>query len=202
MSQTTRIELDHGVVVTESPLLRVETEDRYGHVPGLPDDELASIEELERWVFLQDWGPILALPKPKRTCSIKPTRDETGDLDWGAFGTVDFLRDRRPFDRMWTEAQELRRSIRDARIMYEVLADRVKDSRKYVVLGLLRSGVIDLDQVADTDMLAMARWHLRVQELRQQLRDLFDRQQAGGGGSSPSSSSQLGCAARVSSVVE
>jgi hypothetical protein len=59
---------------------------RYGSVPGLDDEELASPEELERQVLLEEWGPVLALPVRGRRNPIQPVIDENGGLDWGAFG--------------------------------------------------------------------------------------------------------------------
>jgi hypothetical protein len=54
--------------VPVSPLLAEERMNRYGSVPGLDDEELASPEELERQVFMQEWGPVLRLPERGRKC--------------------------------------------------------------------------------------------------------------------------------------
>jgi hypothetical protein len=64
----------------------------YGSVQDLDDDELADPDELERQVYLEEFGPILALPVRGRKSQFRPSVDETGVVDWGAFGTVDFER--------------------------------------------------------------------------------------------------------------
>ena len=71
MTQT--YETHEGIVVPESVLVKVERADKYGRVPGLEDEELADPDELERQAFRRDWAPILALPKPVRECSIRPS---------------------------------------------------------------------------------------------------------------------------------
>ena len=48
--------------VPVSALLHEERRNRYGSVPGLDDEELADPAELERQVYLQEFGPVLALP--------------------------------------------------------------------------------------------------------------------------------------------
>ena len=62
--------------VPATALLSEHLKNRYGSVRGLDDEELATPEELERQVFLEEWGPILALPVRGRTCAITPTMDE------------------------------------------------------------------------------------------------------------------------------
>ncbi len=89
--------IEDGVVVAESTLIRVERDTGYGSVPGLDDKELADPAELERQVILAEWGPILAIPITWDRPVIRPSIDEDGELDWGAFGTVDFYRLKPPF---------------------------------------------------------------------------------------------------------
>ena len=64
MDNESIIEISHGVEVPESVLLRRELVNKYGSVPGLDDSELADPDELERQVFVQEFGPLLALPVP------------------------------------------------------------------------------------------------------------------------------------------
>ena len=52
--------------VPVSPLLAKHRKSRYGSVPGLSDEELASPEELERQAMREQWGAILALPVRRR----------------------------------------------------------------------------------------------------------------------------------------
>ena len=64
--------------VPVSPRLCKERRNRYGSVPGLDDEELASPEELERQVFMEEWWPVLRLPVRHRKSPIRPTIDEDG----------------------------------------------------------------------------------------------------------------------------
>ena len=52
-----------GRMATQTPVrLRRERGNRYGSVEGLSDDELADPDELERVVYMEEYGPILRLP--------------------------------------------------------------------------------------------------------------------------------------------
>jgi len=63
---------ENSIVVPESALLKVEQGVSYGSVPGLDDDELADPAELERWMMIQEWGPILVLPVRDQQGGIRP----------------------------------------------------------------------------------------------------------------------------------
>ena len=80
MEEETSFVVVDGVVVPESALLRRERGTRYGSVPGLPDEELADPEELERQVYLEAFGPVLALPVDTRPADIVPAVDEIGGV--------------------------------------------------------------------------------------------------------------------------
>jgi hypothetical protein len=54
--------VEQGIVVPESVLSRQNAADRYGDVPGLNDEEFADPAELERQVYLEGLGPVLAIP--------------------------------------------------------------------------------------------------------------------------------------------
>ena len=125
----------YGPVVPERP-------DRYGRVPGLDDEEMADPAELERWVRFQEWGPILMLPVKKRQRWIQPTVDESGHLDWGAFGTVDFERLYGKFDKARYKADKLREELDSQLIMLSMLMERVPGRAKFIVLKYLNMGVI------------------------------------------------------------
>ena len=166
------IETENGIVVPASVLGMVERETGYGSVPGLDDDELADPAELERWVMLQEWRPILALPVQRRRCDIRPEVDESGRLDWGAFGTIDFDRLRPAFDKVRYKMDRLREELRDAVIMLSVITDRLPGRSKYMVLKHLRMGVIDVDHIINGDMRAIAKWFLRTRRLRKEIEEL------------------------------
>ena len=166
------VQTEDQVVVPESALLRIERSVGYGSVPGLDDDELADAEELERWVMMQEWGPILALPVRHHRGGIRPEVDESGYIDWGAFGTIDFDRLTPPFDRARYKADKLREELKDAVIMLSIVMERVQSNSKYVVLKYLRMGLIDFEHIVDGDMRGVAKWYLRVRRLREQISEL------------------------------
>ena len=138
---------------------------RYGTVPGLTLEELADPEELERQVFVQEWGPVLSLPVRGRGCPIQPNIDEFFGVDWGAFGTVDFERSMPAFDKARYKADRLKEELRDVIIMMETLSDRLPKA-KALVLKYLDMGIIDLDHIEDFDMYQMARLYLRAKRLQ------------------------------------
>ncbi len=162
---------EEDIVVPESALLSVERDSGYGSVPGLEDEELASPAELERQAFLAEWGPILALPCKGFNGCIRPIVDEFGHLDWGAFGTVDFLRLREPFDKARYKADKLQEPLQWALIMLGMVQERLSSPAKLQVLARIYSGA-DLDDVEGENEHAYARWHLRVRNLRDQIREL------------------------------
>jgi len=101
MDEQTSFGIYEGIVVPESPLLIRQRTNRYGSIEGLPDEELADPEELERQYLKQKVAPVLALPERKaRKGWIRPNIDEDGKIDWGAFGTVDFDKYKPKFDKM------------------------------------------------------------------------------------------------------
>ena len=102
------MKISEGIEVPESVLLRREKKNKYGTVPGLDNDELANLDELERMVYQQEFGPVLALPVKFEGSVIRPEINEEGHVDWGAFGTVGFDRYRGEFDKVKYKADKLR----------------------------------------------------------------------------------------------
>ena len=160
-----------GVVVPESALRRAKKRSSYGSVPGLDDEELADPDELERQMWREEFGPVLALPVRGKRSAIQPAIDESGGVDWGAFGTVDFDRSMPAFDKARYKADKLREQLGDVLIMFEIVRERLPRVRA-LVLKYVRMGIIDLDHIVNDDMLALARLHLRARKLRQQIRAL------------------------------
>jgi hypothetical protein len=152
--------------------VRVERPTGYGSVPGLEEEELADPEELERQVFIQEWGPILALPVMGRRGGFHPVRDESGHLDWGAYGTVDFERLYGSFDKALYKADKLREELRSVLIRLSMIEERLPGNAKYQVLKYLDMGIIDFDHIVNEDMQAFARRRLQAKRLQQEIRDL------------------------------
>lgn len=157
--------------VLESAWLRVQHQRGYGTVPDLGDDELASPAELERQVALAEWEPILDLPFEAPRSAIRPHIDESGHLDWGAFGTVDFEKLYPRFDKAQFKADKLQEQLRWALIMFSMVQERLSVQARLDVAARIRAGV-DLDDFDDMDEHAYARWYLRARNLRSQIREL------------------------------
>ena len=166
------------IVVPESALLRVERDSGYGSVPGLDDEELASPAELERQAFLAEWGPILALPCKGFNGGIRPIVDEFGHLDWGAFGTVDFLRLREPFDKARYKADKLQEQLRYDLIMLELVRERVSPQARGWVRQVALCDQADVDDIDNYNEWAYARWLRRIRYRSEEIRELreFSRQ--------------------------
>ena len=165
---TQELETYQGIVVPESVLVKLEGEDKYGCVAGLDDRELADPDELERQAFKKEWEPILALPKPARRCGIRPSIDEDGKPDWGAFATVDFERYRGGLSSGQHKVEQLRGQLKDKLIMLAIVKERLPGNAR-LVLEYLRMGIIGLEHMANDDMLAAARLYLQARQLQKKL---------------------------------
>ena len=173
MYEQAKMVLYEDVVVAESGLLQRERKDMYGSVPGLDDSELANPDELERQVYKQELAPILALPIQGKKYSIRPAIDEDGSFDWGAFGTVDFEQ-MYPFNKVLYKADKLREQLKNVSILYTIVKERIKTMEKYTVLKYLERGFIELEHIADNDMRALGRLHLRIRRLRKEIAELHE----------------------------
>ena len=122
--------------------------------------------------FMMDWGPIMELPVKSQRGKIRPAIDERGQLDWGAFGTVDFERLREPFDIARYKADMLQAELRHNVLMLETLAGRVPVEAQIRILELGRTGRLDLDDIGDADEWLFARRYLRIKRLRNGIREL------------------------------
>ncbi len=168
-----------GGIVTPAAALREEQRrTQYGTLADLPDEELADPEELERVVYKEIWWPILRLPQQRWECPIRPNMDEDGRVDWGAFGTVDFDSYRPPFSKLRYKAQQLKERLKDMVITCEMIGDRIPGRAKYQVLKLVRTGVLDTDDIAHEDMRRLALKYLEVLRLRQEIQELQERSRA------------------------
>jgi hypothetical protein len=172
MDSETNLITDGGLVVPESCLLRRQGGKKYGSVAGLDDSELADPDELERQVLRQEFGPVLALPVKPGKGGIRPEVDESGSVEWGAFGSVDFDRYRSGFDRARYKADRTREQLKDLLIMFSIVSDRMKAEAKYLVLKYLRMGIIGLEHIVNDDMRALARLYLRAKRLQKKITEL------------------------------
>jgi hypothetical protein len=155
-------------VVVATPALVPLRPNRYGSIPDLPDEELASPEELERLVFLREWGPVLDLPV-RGGNPIKPNIDEYFGVDLGAFATVDFERTMSQPNRARYRVEKLKEERRDVLITLEMVKRRVPGRAKYKVLEYVRKGILDLGDILSFDMYQLALLDLRVRRLANEI---------------------------------
>jgi hypothetical protein len=172
MDSESRFEIGQDIEVPESVLLRRDQVNKYGSVPGLDDSELADPDELERLVFMQEFGPVLALPVKGGKSWIEPVVDESGGVDWGAFGSVDFERYSGAFDKVRYKADKLKEQKKDLLIIASIVKERLPGKAKYMVIKYLKMGIIGLEHIVNADMLALARLYLRIERLRGEIRQL------------------------------
>ncbi len=175
MKQATKFEVYDGVEVAESPLIRRERSNPYGSVPGLDDEELLDTTELERLFIRQELGPILDLPFKTKRGWIKPTVNEDGKVDWGAFATADFERMRPKFDKVRYKTEKLREELANQRIMLEMISEKIKTKVKYEVIKYVSKGILDLGDISDFNMYCLAERCLRAERLQRQIIELEEK---------------------------
>jgi len=159
----------------KKPRIKVEVirDTGYGSVPGLDDDELADPAELLRQIAIEQWGPILELPVEPVKSLIRPTIDERGNLDWGAFGTVDFER-LFPFDKYQYAIDQLKKRLRDVLLVFEMVQERLSAKSKLEVFGHLKTGK-DIDELKDENKFFWARRYLQIKWIREEIRRIRER---------------------------
>ena len=172
MTEQARFVVNEGVVVPESALLRRERKNKYGSVPGLDDEELADPDELERQVIRKELGPILVLPGKARHGGIRPAIDESGGVDWGAFGTVDFDQYRPGLDKARYKADKLGEERKNLLIRLSVVKERLPGEAKELVLKHLRAGIIEFEHIVNEDVLAFTKLWFRAERIRKQIAEL------------------------------
>ncbi|MFH1613800.1 MAG: hypothetical protein ABIG61_01770 [Planctomycetota bacterium] len=163
--------IEDGVEVAAPVVLKVQRPDRYGKVEGLPDEELADPDEIERCVLRAGLEPVLLLPIPKSKW-YSPAWDTHTDVDFNAFASVDFDRLRPEFDKARYKADKLKEQLRDVLITFAMLNERVKKKVKYKLLKLVRIGRIEADQIKDWDMWQLAKYYMRAVRLCEEIRRL------------------------------
>lgn len=173
MNEQTSFGICDGVVVPESPLRRTQRPNPYGSVEGLPDEELADPDELERLYWIEEFAPVLALPEKKaRRSWIRPNIDEDGRIEWGAFGTVDFDRYRPKFYKMLYKADWLAEEVANQCLMMETISARIRTVAKYKVIEYVKNGILDIGDIVDFDMYLLAERYMRTRRLIREIAEL------------------------------
>jgi hypothetical protein len=145
---------------------------KYGVVPGLEEDELASPAELERVCYQELWGPILLIPCKK---SYSPGWDVKAGADYNAFASVDFDRMRPEFDKARYVRDKLWEEVKGLMIKMKILSERIKDIRKYKVLRLVGKGHLDADDIQNWDMWQLAVMYKRALRIRKNITRLEEK---------------------------
>ena len=159
----------------KTPRIKVEIlrDTGYGSVPGLDDDELASPAELLRQIALEQWGLMFEIPVEPVKSFIRPTIDERGNLDWGAFGTIDFDR-LFPFDKKRYVIDQLKKRLREVLLMFDMVRERLSAEARFEVLEYLKAGK-DIDDLKDENEFFWARRYLQVKRIREEIRQIRSR---------------------------
>ena len=147
--------------------VEVLRETGYGSVPDMDDSELAGPGELMRIIALEQWGSILELPVEPVKSHIRPTIDERGNLDWGAFGTVDFDR-MFPFDKSRYVLDLLREELRIVLIAFDVLKERLSVDERLEVIRHVDMDK-DIDLLENWDQWFLAKRYLQAKGIRRQI---------------------------------
>lgn len=145
----------------------------FGSVPGLDDDELADYGELLRQVMTEQLGPLLDIPVKKRGRFVKPTIDENGHLDYGAFGTVDFEK-MFPFNKNLYKLDRLRDELKNILIMFDMVKEKVPEGERGEVVKYVYSGK-DIELIDDHYKWRMAYWLSRARVFRARIRQCRQR---------------------------
>ena len=170
-------EVCQSVVVPESALLKRERASKYGHVPGLDDEELADPNELERQIRQEEWGPVLMLPNPKSKES-NPAWDWSVDVDFNAFASVDFDRTQPEFDKIRYKTDKLNEEVKDLIIMFDIIKERIAGRVKYAVLRYVERGTIDIEQIWNNEMYFLAELYLRIRRMQKEVGQLREASRA------------------------
>ena len=129
--------------------------------------------EIQRLLFEQDWGPILALPPTNNDFFMKGQWED--GVDVSAFNTHDYQRTHRKFDGTRYAIQETIQKHRQATWMLEMIMDRIKSPAKYTALRYVEKGVIE-PEMCEGEMWRAAVWHRRCLKLEGEVQRLKERQ--------------------------
>jgi len=161
-----------GVEVAPLAFLKPIRNTGYGSIPDLPDEELASPDELERQVVRAELGPVLLLPVKSRKSGYCPAWDYSEDVGFDAFATVDFERGIPEFDKARYKADKLLEEVRFLVIRMSILSEHIPGNAKYKVLRLAGKGIIEVDDIVDWDIWQLAKMYMRALWLRKQITEL------------------------------
>ena len=168
---TENFEVYDGVEIAPPAILRRLRTNKYGSIADLPDDELASPDELEQAYYQELFGQVFHISKPKPV-SHNPAWDCYTDIDFNAFASVDFDRMKPEFDKAKYKADRLKEQLKDLAIVISIINGRIKGKAKYKILRYARTGIIDTDDIGNWDIWQLAKLYLKALGLRKQVIEL------------------------------
>ncbi len=126
------------------------------------DEEAIEWSEIQRLIFQQMWGPILDLPV--REEGFFAHREFEDGVDVSAFNTHDFRRLHPRHSSKYSYALgQAKREYREAICALEVIMGRIQHPSKYLVLFLVKRGVLEPEMcVGDMQRAAMCQRRLRT----------------------------------------
>jgi len=101
---------------------------------GLSEDELDERNEFIQWYLMQDFAPLLSVPRQSADASLFIPEVDVASPDYSAFSTHDFLDALQPFNKYGYAMKKLMERIRDLAILHSSLSSaegRRNTQRRY-----------------------------------------------------------------------
>ena len=134
-AQTVGCEVDTWIAEEELPIsaqLRVIRQNDPDY--GLTEDELAERNEFIEWYLLQDFAPLLSVPRQAADTGFFIAEVDASSSDYSAYSTHDFLDTLQPFNKYGYAMKKLMERIRDLAILHSSLSSeqgRLNTQRRY-----------------------------------------------------------------------
>jgi hypothetical protein len=78
------------------------------------------------------------------------------------------------FDKAKYKADKLREQLKDLLILIYIINDRISSKAKYKILKLVRTSVIEIDDISNWDMWLLSKYYMKAISLRNQIKKLQD----------------------------
>ena len=105
---------------------------------------------------------------------VRPSVDIDGFVDYGAFDTVDFSRLVPSYDKTRYKIDKLRDELADTTIRLEIISERIKNRKKYLIMKYLKEQTLDLDDITDFDVWRMGGIYLKMLRLQREIKDILE----------------------------
>jgi hypothetical protein len=101
---------------------------------GLSEDELDERNEFIQWYLLQDYAPLLSVPRQAAETSLFIPEADVTSPEYSAFSTHDFLDSLQPFSKYGYAMKKVMERIRDLAILHSCLSSaegRLNTQRRF-----------------------------------------------------------------------